>query len=486
MFRLLINALVLFAGLLFATCELVDLRPITHSTNPGSQETVLPTLNTPVSASFETEMEKDKVEKIFGVSANSNQVEGDIIWDLNTINFYPTEGWSPGIRYTLKLEGDIYAKDGRIDTACAIVSFYAVTNAPMPYLANYYPADCGSVGVTPENGGKLLLMFSKDMDRRSVEDALTIDGINNKLFNWISDSELEVTSDKQLDAWKTYKWTLRETAKSSDGIPLNKTYSAVWTTDIDRILPQVKRIYPMAKSDSGSGYSWLMTGALIENGLGHGHGIGVEFTKNMDAKSVLSSVHIEPALDGYIEILTPKLIIFIPKKDPETERVYTLTISGDTKDSYGLQINSDKTINFIADIPYLAISSIQLNNPSDILETGEIKNNALMTTKTTMAERDLYLEIIFSLPLTHESMAGIPSKIIIEPFFPNTLDPVALVEVDWTSESILSCLWYGILPGNKLEQHYYKLTIPGGQTGINNGSGSYLKESISILIGVEQ
>jgi hypothetical protein len=486
MFQLLINIFILFVTSLFTACEFVDIRPIGYSTDPGSQNVVLSSQDTPVSASFETEMERDKIEKIFGVTANNGQIEGDIVWNSNTIYFHPVGGWNPGVRYTLKLEGDIYAKDGRVDTAYAVVSFYSVSDASMPYLTNYHPADGESVGVMPESGGKLQLFFSNAMDRRSVEDALTIDGINNKLFDWKSDSEVEVTSDKQLEAWTTYKWTLQESAKSSNGIPLSKTYTAVWITDIDRILPQVKNIYPMMRSDSGSGYSWLTTGAPVETGLGHEQGIGIEFTKNMDEKSVMSSVYFEPALAGQVEVLTSKLIVFIPNKDPEIGKTYTLTILGSVKDRYGLQMNSEKSVNFIVDIPHLEITSIELNDTSDNLTGSEIKNNALMTTKTTSAEKDLFAEIIFSLPLTHENRAEIPSKIILEPFFPNTLSPAALVEAHWASESILTYLWIGVTPGTMTNPHYYKLTIPGGQTGITDGNGSYFKESISIFIGVTQ
>jgi hypothetical protein len=482
MFQLLIKICVLFLISLFISCGFVDIRPIEYSTNPSSQNTVLPSHDTPVSASFKTEMEREKTEKIFSVTANNARIEGDIVWTSNTINFHPVGGWSPGVRYTLKLDGDIYAKDGRVDTAYAVINFYSVSDAPMPYLANYFPANGESVGVTPESGGKLQLIFSGDMDRRSVEDALVIDGVNNKLFFWKGDSELEVTSDKQLEAWRTYKWTLRESAKSKNGIPLNKIYSAVWTTDFDKILPQVKNIYPMMKSDSGNGYNWSTTGAPIETGLGHEQAIGIEFTKEMDEKSVIASVHIEPALAGRTEVLTPRLIIFIPNKDPEPEIIYILTILSDTKDSYGLKINSEKSINFTADIPYLNIASIELNSPADNLKNDEIKNNAVISTKVTPASQDLFAEIVFSLPLTNQSRADIPSKIILDPFFPNTLGPVSLVEVDWSSASILTCIWIGVIPGTKSNPHYYKLTVPGGQTGITNGNGSYLKESISIFI----
>jgi len=73
-------------------------------------------------------------------------------------------------------------------------------------------------------------------------------------------------------------------------------------------------------------------------------------------------------------------------------------------------------------------------------------------------------------------------KITLSPFFPITLVPVALQYVDWLPNDRLYMCWEGLKAGNSEIPHYYKLTIPGGRNGINNGMGMYLKEDITIYL----
>ncbi|MDR2865528.1 MAG: Ig-like domain-containing protein [Spirochaetaceae bacterium] len=488
MFRLSNNipvkiVLVCICSALIISCQFIDLRPIAYRSKPDSQNIVLESLDTPVSVEFETEMKQEELEKILSVLVDKADVEGELRWAGNTVYFYPLGGWEPGTVYTLKLEGTIYAKDGREDTASLAINFFALSSGAAPYIVHFSPYDGESVGVSPETGGKLHLVFSKEMDKRSVEDECSIDGVSDKQFNWISGSQLEISSAHQLNAWTTYKWTLGKNAKSIEGIPITKIYSAQWTTDIDRILPRVKRVYPMLKSRKlNDSYNWIDTGAPIESGLGHEQGIGIEFTKDMDEKSAFSSVHIEPALSGRLESLSPKTIIFIPDKNPETGKTYRLTVSGDAKDRFGLKINNETTIVFIADIPFLKINSMRFNDISEKLFESDIKNRSFIQTKVIPASRELFVSINFSLPFTPKSMLEKPLQISLEPLFPGTLSPVSLIDIHWDSDFILNYTWAGLMPGDPPSPHYYKLIIPGGEAGITNGSGSYLQESISIFI----
>jgi hypothetical protein len=69
-------------------------------------------------------------------------------------------------------------------------------------------------------------------------------------------------------------------------------------------------------------------------------------------ESVLRSLRFEPSLVGKAEFLSEKSIVYIFSRDPEPETVYTLTVSGDARDSEGLKTGEDYSLNFIPDIPF--------------------------------------------------------------------------------------------------------------------------------------
>jgi hypothetical protein len=42
--------------------------------------------------------------------------------------------------------------------------------------------------------------------------------------------------------------------------------------------------------------------------------------------------------------------------------------------------------------------------------------------------------------------------------------------------------WEGLIPGMTGEKHYYRLFIPGGRSGVGNGSGIYFRDDAAIML----
>jgi hypothetical protein len=228
-----------------------------------------------------------------------------------------------------------------------------------------------------------------------------------------------------------------------------------------------------------SGDGWFPAGANIETGLASGQGIAVEFNKPM-GENVLRSVRIEPSIAGRTEFLCEKSIVYILTKDPEPETIYTLIVSADTKDSEGLKTGIDYRINFVPDIPFLNLLSFTTEN-------GSVTENLSAATRTLPVPVDpgteeFFFSVRFSLPFSMEEKQNTAQKIIITPFFPKTLAPVALQYVNWISDDRLYMRWEGLKAGKGETPHYYKLTIPGGKGGISSGMGMYMKEDITFYL----
>jgi hypothetical protein len=233
------------------SCGFVDLRQIGFSVEPDKPDYVLSDSLSPVIIRFDTEMEKTDVGRILQISSYMGVKRGDYTWKGNDLYFVPVPEWTAGIRYTVSLTGTMRSVDGRELRLHHFTSFYAVNNNEPPLLEKHYPFDGSSVGT---NDMVLEFHFSRSMDRQTTESALTIEGTGNKTYEWSDDEKiLKVILDKALSPWTSYKWNLRDSARSADGVPLPKTYSGWFITNKDLVLPHVTRVFPVLYSN-GSWY----------------------------------------------------------------------------------------------------------------------------------------------------------------------------------------------------------------------------------------
>jgi hypothetical protein len=459
-------------------CGFVDLRPIGVTIIPDKTGAVLAGEYSPVVVGFDTEMNTNDAEGILQISSDAGILAGDVSWKGNDLYFVPAPGWTAGVRYTLSLSGTVKSADGRELRLDRHIFFYAINASAAPLLERFSPADGESVGA---DGLIMELCFSRPMDRLSVETALTIDSIGEKQFDWSDDNRtLSVIPAKAPTVWTVYRWTLKADAKSSDGVPLARAVSARFYTDLDRYMPRVTGVFPVIHS----GGRWLPAGTGIAQGPGPGQGIAVEFNKAM-GDSTLRSIHFEPPLTGRTEQLSEKLFVFIPAHNPEPETVYTLIVSADAKDTGGLKLGEDYRVCFSADIPFLRIHSFAADGvpPLEPAAGGDLGGGAAFVVPVDIASGNvLCFTIHFSLPFTTGAQHDTALAISLSPFFPGTLYPIALRSVEWLSDDRLRMKWEGLYPGTDGEAHYYRLHIPGGTGGVNNGDGMYLKEDQNLYL----
>jgi hypothetical protein len=470
--RLWINFIIVALCAYLSSCGFADLRLIEVTIEPCVTNSLLAEAYSPVILKFNTQMEKNDAEGILQVTSSSGVVKGDRFWKDNNLYFVPSAGWNAGTRYTLSLSGTIRAVDSREMRLEHFISFYAINKSEPPFLEWYSPAAGASIGI---NNISFEFHFSCPMNRLSVESALTLDGIGNKTFEWSdNDRILKVIHDSKLSALTLYRWNLQDSAKSIDGVPLAKTYSAHFTTDLDKTLPNVEKVYPVLNT----GGQWFPTGADIETGLMAGHGIAVVFNKPME-ENALRSLRFEPSLTGRAEFLSEKSIVYIFTRDPEPEKNYTLIVSGDAADNSGLKIGDDYKINFIPDIPYLKILSFSADGGFSFLDEHSL--SGILPVPVEPATGGIELTIRFSLLFNNEEKQNIALKINLNVFFPRTLSPAALQDVKWPSGDFLQMRWEGLTVSND-ESNFYKLTIPGGKGGVSTIGGIYMKEDFVVYL----
>ncbi|MCL2092559.1 MAG: hypothetical protein FWH12_00020 [Treponema sp.] len=493
MFRKLHKKLYLLILILLVSCGFADLRPIGFSTVPAEPYALLPEPNSPVVLRFDTAMDKLSVENAVQVYSPTGTLEGRVIWDGNVYQFHSAAYWQPGIRYSLRIAGTIRAADGRDMLVSRDIPFYAIIPAPLPYVVSYFPPDTASRWI--HDDPVLEVKFSHPMDRRSVEEALRLELGGEKIFQWLHDDTLlTISSKRPLNPWTSYRWSISERALSRVGAPLAKEVSGRFITDLDRDFISVVRVLPLMPPppyqselgyQNGSGIppwgDWVPSALSLDQGLGSGHGIGVLFSKPVDADSLRRAFSFSPSLPGRVEILSPLSAVYIPTRDPDPEQIYNMRISGSLSDRDGLRMGTEFSTTLKADIPYLTISSITAGHGEELHapRSGDIL--ALQVSTGNVVR----LFIHFALPFDLNQTAVLEQNVFnmsLRPFFPGTLPPVGLRSASWYGSDRLLIEWDGPLPGVPGGPHYYRFSIPGGPGGIHNGRGSYMEEDFVLFL----
>jgi hypothetical protein len=468
---------------LAASCAFADIRPLSYTTEPSAQNAVLGDTRRAVSLHFETEMRRAETEKAFSVLSREGAVEGDLVWRARTLEFHPAGGWIPGIRYTLCARGTVFSLDGREERLDTIVHFYALSADSAPRIESYTPRDGDSVGVTPEEGARLCLLFSRDMDRASVEEALSVAGLSDMLFVWRGARELELTSAKKLVPWTAYRWTLGKGAKSAEGIPVSAPESGTFITGADSARPAVRRVYPALRGERGDGaYLWLDSGASIEDGLDFDQAAAVEFSKPMDEAQGSSIITVEPSLGGRVEWISSTTLVFISGRPPEAGRRYLLRVRADTKDRFGLALGEEYQTAFTAAIPALRVLAVSASGLStSFLEDAALRSGAVLTPRVHAGEKSVTLQIQFSASFDTAAQMAAAEQITLTPLYPPGLGWTETRWINWSGK-ILEFDFEGVMPGKTGAPHFYKLTIPGGAAGVHTGGGQLLPETLTLYL----
>lgn len=472
-----------------AACGFMDLRPIDYSLSPAEADAVLPEDHTAVSVTFTTAMVEQEVERTLTVTSPEGTVEGDLHWEGKSLFFVPLAPWEAGVRYNLALKGLAHSLDGRELRLSVNHPFYGLRKGERPVLLSVDPAPGSSVSVQgnePElpgpHGPVLWFRFSRSMDRQSVQDALTIEGVDQLVWTWgEEDRLLEAIPKKPLNPWTVYRWTLKKSAISAEGIPLGREESGTFRTDLDPERPRVERTFCLGRSGS----DWVELSQDL-NDLDLGQALGVRFTKPMNRESLLQALRLEPSLTGYAVQLDEWTVVYVPDRTPEPETPYMLVVAQDTRDAAGLSLEGEYRELFTPSIPYLKLLSVEADGASPY--PGPFSSATPVPYPVQISPPDglLSINLNFSLPFTAEAQNSLLAQIQLSPYFPGSLAPTALRSAAWPSDSTLRLVWEGLEGGSGGIPHYYRITLAGGRSGITTnkqeGAGYWLKESITLYL----
>jgi hypothetical protein len=440
---------------------------------------------------FGQEMHTLDAENAVSVKSINGFSEVNKSWDGNTLCLSPVKAWTPGLVYTVSVSGLLRTKDGREDNIEKRLSFVWGAISNIPFVSSFYPRNGEKTGVSPEDGAFVRLYFSKEMDALSVEEAFVLGGFQEKEFVWTErNTVVEIRNKKNIEPFTKFSWTLKTSANSHEGFNLAREVAAEWTSDKDAERPAVLRAAPVMKTDlSLLTGEWIETGNTMEEGPGFGEGIKLVFSKRMDNASVRSCVRFEPSVAGRVEIVNAKEIVFVPERGFSTDVFYTMTVSGETKDEYGIRMGEDYKACFTPDIAYLEAVFINVSNnlPGADASSEDIKPFETAEINVRDHQSEITVQIEFSVPFTSENQLDCLDRMKLVKVFPNDapIPSIKSEECSAVGNRVFKAVWsgfYDVYTHN--HPHFYKLTIPGGSSGITNGNGAFLQEDIVLFIKV--
>ncbi|AEJ19211.1 Ig-like domain-containing protein [Gracilinema caldarium] len=480
-------------GSILISCNIIDLRPIGYSLYPAEADGILPEPFSALKISFDTEMDEREVEKALTVTSRAGSIEGDLHWHGTTLVFVPLSPWKAGIRYNLALKGLVHAKDGRELRLSLDHPFYGLLKGVAPILLSVDPPSGATVAVqvtdtdlSAPHGPPLQFRFSRSMDRKTVQDALTIEGIDRIEWLWSDEDQvLQVTPQKPLNPWTVYRWNLKTSATSREGIPLGKEAQGTFSTNLDAERPRIEATLCFGRT----GTDWVELGSTL-NDLDIGQALGVRFSEPMNRESLLQALRIEPTLSGYTVQIDERTVGYIPDRPPEPGITYVLIVSADTKDLSALSLEQEYREVFTPSIPYLELRSVQADGALIFSGPFSERPQGVYTAPLQAPEGKLAINLQFSHPFTAEAQIALLKQVNLAPYFPGSLAPVALQRGSWLSDSTVRLVWVGLEGGSVDVPHYYRLSLAGGRSGITTslqeGLGYWLKEPIVLMLEAQQ
>lgn len=310
--------------------------PRPESTDVDPTSAIVATFNLPVAALGETTSSPEA----FTITP---AVEGRGEWlNTSTYIFYPEPALQGGVKYSVTLNPDLTSQSGSPLSTDAILKWSF--NTALPSLVNLEPASGSIIGLY----APITLTFNQPINRGSVEGAFQFAPQGGSPvagnFTWSDDStSVTFTPAALLDRDINYTLQLSKQATGLGGTPLNSSVDATY-----RSVPALA----VVKTDP-------VQNGNLQNYGGYGN-LSISFSAPLAQNQDFSElVKFDPAIsDIYFYSSEGSLNIsgyFAPSQE------YTLTLSAELKDQWGMQLGQDYTLKFSTkdSQPILSIPIVQ-------------------------------------------------------------------------------------------------------------------------------
>ncbi|MBN2041401.1 MAG: Ig-like domain-containing protein [Spirochaetes bacterium] len=470
--------------------KFTTLKVVTHYPANGQYGVLT---NDVVYIEFNNDVNKSDIAKSFFVSSNTGNIEGNTEWlSGKSFNYIPFNEMNNGERYVISIPKSVRDTDGNKMEQDFISEFYVGDDLVKPHVENSYPVytegGTRNVPIYPEY---LSIVFSESMNRIKTEEAFTISPYTGGYFSWNTDStEVRYMITAELDYGSQYKMSVSQAAEDISGNKLESTYSVLFITGDDFIFPEVEGIY-----QAGMPQPVVFWDTDNINQVSKTIDIAVQFSESMSRSETESAFSTSPPIDGLFTWNAESTILtFSPTEDLNSETMYILSIGTSAKDDNGWKLQQEYQLTILTadndslnispgdvygtyDHDNIAYALLNLNDWPVGIEMGPVADPLSIIP----AEFDYFFRLQFVNDNGAVTMTpySIYDNLLVEGFGEQN-DPVIL-DIFWDINNVELYIQLGGLSNDIVSSMpvLYRLTIIGGQNGIEDINGNTMPDNFS-------
>lgn len=482
---------------IFISCETdYDTLKVVYC-RPGGNETGILSGST-IEIRFSSAVKMNDVEDSFSLTNGDGSVNGNFSWLSGDRFIYtPDEPMSVNGRYVIELPRSIRDKDGNTMESDFISEFYIGSDFSQPVISSSVPASSSGALTNISVNQNIIINFTKSMNRESVEKNFSITPDAGGYFYWsestpgLQYSRLEYIHINSFEYGKLYTFKLSSTAEDVAGNSLGLDYRVNFITGEDFIPPSVQSIY----DNAAPGISW--DSMELNSGVSKNVIIGVTFSKPMDRQSVEKAFSITPQVQGNFEWNGGNSISYRPVNGLSPEARYQVSIDTVAKDINGLKLSGKYTVEIFtnADDSLLIRTGKVLgsNHDGDFTVLAAAWPYLINMGSGNPVNKNYYIEIEFlsdaagTIPASMNRYS-IYDNLIVETFKSTSgsgemPDSARIGDVVWITENIVKIRIDGMTNKSSGQMPaLYRLTVAGGENGIKDRNGNYMKKDFVIEI----
>lgn len=474
----------------FDTLKIVSWSPGSNVTDvsPGSA----------VEITFSSPVNRTEVEDNFSLKNSDGTVNGNVTWlSPESFRFTPAEPMSRNGRYVISLPRSIRDTDGNTMSSDFISEFYVGSDFTSPsVLSSTPPSGAGAVTGIAVNQS-IIVNFSKSMNRGSVEGEFGITPDVPGYFVWsenvpgTADSRVTYMLTSDMEYGKLYTLKISGAAEDSSGNRVGGDYIANFITGSDFTPPSVGAVYDW----NAPAVIWGTSTPV--HGISRSVSIGVSFTSDMERQSVEKALSITPSAQGIFEWSSDRTVRFIPSKPLSPETKYQVSVETTARGRNSMKLASRYSVEIVTDNPdslYVKCGGVRgSNHDGDFISLSGTWPLLIDMGSGTPVNRSYYILIEFissESPVTPAMMNqySIFDNVLVETFKATSgseeLPASAYIaNIEWIGGSTAKIMITGMTNKSSDPSQIpalYRLKIPGGENGILDSAGNYMKEDFII------
>ncbi|MBO4546025.1 MAG: hypothetical protein J5700_00455, partial [Treponema sp.] len=418
-----------------------------------------------VKIDFSIAMQRPSVENLITLKEDGQRIDAKIEWSDRSCLVSAKGGFKKGCKYTLNVQGDAYASDGRKYDVNIYREFVFGSQADAFLLDKFEERknDLGDVE-------SLAFFFNKPIDASIFEREFSLSPYVETKKTYSTDFCLvEIFPSDKWKANTYYTWKIGSLF-SQDGAKIFKEYHGSFLAAKKEKAPQLLTACPVV------GDTFLESLSL--NDLLENQSIGLVFDCAMNKDSVERGVCFEPSVQGFWRTVDEKRFVFTPYNNYQIQKEYRLCVSDSVEDAWGINFEGEKNIFFALKSDFIDIEKITV-------DTNEICAGA--ENQLEIADGSpLYIKIYFSKNLCQKSLLEIKNAVKLEGLFPLSVQNPRLNSILITSANCAEYCYSNLSAALDGQECLYKLTVKGGENFVFDAQGEYLKEDKCYYISLKK